>query len=105
MVMVGGRSLLLLCFGQLLLLLLDQQLGSVSLLFVTHPVVFSAEPVSAETALELPVPSVHHVMPLQVLGGGEPLGTLAAGEPLLTLLLVRPFGRRRGTASCRRPSC
>ena len=64
---VGGRSLLLLCFGQLLLLLLHQQLGSVSLLFVTHPVVFSAEPVSAETALELPVPSVHHVMPLQVL--------------------------------------
>lgn len=90
--------------GQLLLLLLYQQLAGVGLLLVSHAVVLAAEAVCAEAALELPVPCVHHVVPFEVLGGGEPLGALVAREPLLSHLFVRPLGRRRRAAGAGHPS-
>lgn len=54
-----------------------------SLLFMPHAVVFAAEPVAAEGALELAVARVHHVMPLQVFASWKSLGTSAANKPFL----------------------
>lgn len=53
------------------------------LLLMPHAVVFAAEPVAAEGALELAVARMNDVMSLQVFAGWKSLGTSAANEPLL----------------------
>ena len=62
-----------------------------SFLFVSHAVVFTAETMTAERALKLPVARVNDVVAFQVLAGREPFGALTTLKPLLieTLDMLR----------------
>ena len=50
---------------------------------MSHAVVFTAETMTAERALKLPVARVNDVVAFQVLAGREPFGALTTLKPLL----------------------
>jgi len=52
-------------------------------LFMSHPVIFPAKSVTTEGALELPIPGMDHVMPLEVFTSRKPLVTLETLKPFL----------------------